>query len=87
VSILDGKGKHMPPQHHRLNRDQARALVAHVRQAGPAPPAPAAAEDDFERRFGELKQQLDELREQYRRLVEAAEKQEARDADKAPPSP
>ena len=34
-----------------------------------------------------LQQQLDELREQYRRLVEAAQKREARDADKAPPSP
>jgi mono/diheme cytochrome c family protein len=87
VSILDGKGKSMPPQHHRLNRDQARALVAYVRPAGPvAPPAPAA-DDDFERRFAELQQQLEELREQYRRLVEAAEKQQARDANKPAPGP
>jgi mono/diheme cytochrome c family protein len=87
VSILDGKGKRMPAQHGRLDRDKARAMVAFIRQVGPSRPAPTTAEDDFERRFAELQQQLDELREQYRRLVEAAEKQEAKDANKKPPGP
>jgi len=87
VSILDGKGKGMPPQHHRLNRDQARALVAYVRRAGPPRPAAPAVLDDFERRFAELQQQLEELREQYRRLVEAAAKQEAKGANKPAPGP
>ena len=87
VSILDGKGKHMPAQHGRLDRDKARALVAFIRQAGPSRPAPTTAADDFERRFAELRRQLDELREQYRRLVEAAEKEEAKDANKPRPRP
>ena len=87
VSILDGKGKDMPSFQGRLDRDKASALVAYVRQAGPPRPAPPDAPDDFERRFAELKQQLEELREQYRRLVEAAEKREAKGANKTTPSP
>jgi mono/diheme cytochrome c family protein len=87
VSILNGKGKRMPPQHGRLDRDEARAMVAFIRQVGHARPAPTTAADDFERRFAELQQQLDELREQYRRLVEAAEKEEAKDANQPPPGP
>jgi mono/diheme cytochrome c family protein len=36
VSILEGKGKRMPPFHGRLDREKARALVAYVRQAAAA---------------------------------------------------
>jgi mono/diheme cytochrome c family protein len=87
VSILEGKGRRMPAYHGRLDRGKARALVAYVRQAGPPRPEPASPPDDFERRFAELQQQLEELREQYRRLLEAAQKQRAKDADKPGPRP
>jgi mono/diheme cytochrome c family protein len=85
VSILDGKGRRMPAYHGRLDRDKARALVAYVRQAGPQRMAAPAVADDFDRRFAELRQQLEELCERYRRLADAVEKREAGGADKPAP--
>jgi mono/diheme cytochrome c family protein len=71
VSILDGKGTGMPSFRGRLSEEEARALVAYLRKA--APPVeevivPAAAPDEFARRYRDLLKQLEDLKEHYRRL-------------------
>jgi mono/diheme cytochrome c family protein len=69
VSILDGKGSHMPPYRGKLSEKEARELVAQVRALDPAPSArPAAVRpaDEFERRLRELEQELAELKKQFR---------------------
>jgi mono/diheme cytochrome c family protein/uncharacterized membrane protein len=82
VSILDGKGASMPSFTGKVDQRQVRALVGHIRAFAPAAkkpppdqkqtdpsmqPAPNRVEDQIR----VLKQELDELREQFRRLSEA----------------
>ena len=68
-AILDGKGNNMPAFADKLNKDQAKELVAYVRAFAPdaqaTPARPAESTDDFERQFRQLQQQLAELRKQY----------------------
>jgi mono/diheme cytochrome c family protein len=72
ATILDGKGSEMPPFRDKLTAEQADGLVALIRRAGPTGAAPAkAGPDDFDRRYGELRKQLDELQRQYRQLSPA----------------
>jgi mono/diheme cytochrome c family protein len=69
VTILDGKGAQMPPFRDKFSDEQARGLVALIREAGPAGSTPAAADlTEFGQRYDELRKQLDELQRQYREL-------------------
>jgi mono/diheme cytochrome c family protein len=70
VSILDGKGRHMPGFRGKVGDDEARALVGSVRAFDAAPPGarPAAASDEFERRFRELQAELESLKKQFREV-------------------
>jgi cytochrome c553 len=74
VSILDGKGARMPSYRGRVSEDQARDLVALIREAGSFPgdsadgDASGGGMDDFTRRFQELEKELEELRRQFHEL-------------------
>jgi len=71
VSILDGKGSHMPAYRGKLSEDQARDIVAQVRGLDPQPSARRAEDppSDFERRFHELQEELAELKKQFQDLT------------------
>jgi mono/diheme cytochrome c family protein/uncharacterized membrane protein len=78
TSIVDGKGKQMPPFGEKLSRDQARDLIAHIRAFSPTKQGPdgrRGPEGDplaqFDREFGRLQQQMDELKKQSRELSKA----------------
>jgi mono/diheme cytochrome c family protein/uncharacterized membrane protein len=75
VSILEGKGDGMPAFGGRLNADQARGLVAHVRAFSGRPPAPAANPaplaqpgEDFKEQFQALQREYEDLKRQMREL-------------------
>jgi mono/diheme cytochrome c family protein len=76
VSILEGKGTVMPAFGERLNHDDAQELVAFIRALEPrsehagqsTTPMSRNATGDFDKRFGELKMELEELRKQYYEL-------------------
>ncbi len=70
VSILDGRGAHMPSYRGKVAEDEARALVASVRRfdATPDAPAPGWPATEFERRFRELEMELEDLKKQFREL-------------------
>jgi mono/diheme cytochrome c family protein len=71
VSILDGKGSHMPGFRGKISEDAARDLVAVVRAIDPTPAAKLAArgsQDDFEHRFRQLQDELAELKKQFKDL-------------------
>jgi mono/diheme cytochrome c family protein len=69
VSILQGKGRHMPAFIDQLSQEQARALVHLIRDVNPTPSAPAATSPaEFARRFQALQRELDDLRKQFRDL-------------------
>jgi mono/diheme cytochrome c family protein len=71
VSILDGKGTHMPGFRGRVADDEARALVASVRsfsQAARVGRADSAAPNEFDRRFRELQEELEDLKKQFREV-------------------
>jgi mono/diheme cytochrome c family protein len=71
VSILDGKGKHMPGYRGKLSENEARDMVAQVRDFDPAQAVRQVADppgDDFARRFKELQDELEELKKRFREL-------------------
>jgi mono/diheme cytochrome c family protein len=69
VTILDGRGRSMPSFRDKLDEDDARALVAFLRQLGPGGSPQADAEPgDFRRRFAELQREMEELQRQSRAL-------------------
>jgi mono/diheme cytochrome c family protein len=69
VSVLLGKGTGMPPFRDKVNRDQARDLVAFVRAFAPSQMRPAGTPSDpFEARFQQLEQEFENLRKQSRAL-------------------
>jgi hypothetical protein len=69
VSILEGKGTLMPPWHGKVSPEQARDLVAYVRNFGPADLLAAQAPlSEFGQRNRNLKKQWDELDQQSRSL-------------------
>jgi mono/diheme cytochrome c family protein len=73
VSILEGKGTAMPAFGERLNHDQVQELVAFIRALDPpsedaeqsTAPVSKNAPGDFDKRFSELRRQMEELRKQY----------------------
>jgi mono/diheme cytochrome c family protein len=65
VSILEGKGKHMPPFGHTIGEDEVRALVTYVRAFAGRPPAPKVVATDFDRRFRQLEAEMRELIRQF----------------------
>jgi mono/diheme cytochrome c family protein/uncharacterized membrane protein len=77
-SILDGKGKEMPPWREKISEEQARGLVAYVRAFAPAgktsgeegrtkPPL-----DDWGERQRRLREDVDDLQRQVRQLAKAS---------------
>jgi mono/diheme cytochrome c family protein len=82
VTILEGKGSGMPSFSERLGEAKAKALVAHLRSFAPdRPKAPAGApspagETDFDARFRQLQNELDELKRQMKELSAAEEDRE-----------
>jgi mono/diheme cytochrome c family protein len=69
ISILEGKGKAMPPFHGRLDEAQVSDLIIYLRSFAPAlsqaVPTPTS---DFHRRFQQLQNEMDDLKRQYRDL-------------------
>jgi ubiquinol-cytochrome c reductase cytochrome b subunit len=76
VSMLDGKGKLMPPFRGRITSDQATALMAYVRAFGPERPAPAetGTPSEFEERFRRLQEEWDALQQQLEELKKEPKK-------------
>jgi mono/diheme cytochrome c family protein len=88
VSILEGKGKHMPAFADRLSKRQARDLVKLTRKASSTRQASAEIDpDDFAKRFAELKKEWEQLRKQFRRLnrVPTRSKRKAEPEGMTPP--
>jgi mono/diheme cytochrome c family protein len=75
VSILEGKGTAMPAFADKLSEEQSRDLVLLIRRANATQPAPLApAPTNFARRYAALRQELEELRKQFRELDGAPRK-------------
>jgi mono/diheme cytochrome c family protein len=84
VHILDGRGTGMPAFSDRLSPAEVSGLVAYVRSlnaadGNAAQSAPALdllakrpADDEFEKRFRQLQEELKELRRQFRELAETS---------------
>jgi hypothetical protein len=71
VSIVEGKGTHMPAFGDRLSNAEARNLVLLIRQANPTRPAGAAmstSTGSFATRFAALRRELNALRKEFRDL-------------------
>ena len=75
VSILDGKGTHMPAFSGRITRRQARALADYIRNCAPLAEVPDSdqAARDFNNRFRDLQVEFERLRKQFQELRSAAE--------------
>ena len=73
-SILDGKGSTMPAfRNKKISEEEGRTLVAYVRKFAPAkkpdkPEQKEPAPNDFEERFRQLRKEMLELQEEYRRI-------------------
>jgi mono/diheme cytochrome c family protein len=77
ASILEGKGARMPAFAHALTDEQAREMVALIRQVSPGrTPAPEAAPTDFAIRYATLRDQLEALRKEYKEVGKASPKPE-----------
>jgi mono/diheme cytochrome c family protein/uncharacterized membrane protein len=95
ASILDGKGNDMPPMRSKINAEQARGLVAHVRSLAPTKDRKEpekkkafASTSDFEKEMRRLQEEWDELQKKSRELARASAKKECpRPADPPPPAP
>jgi mono/diheme cytochrome c family protein len=69
VSVLDGKGNGMPPFRGKLGPTHVRDLVAYIRALGPAVPRSVGNDDDdFEARFKQLEDELENHRRQFQNL-------------------
>jgi mono/diheme cytochrome c family protein len=71
VSILEGRGRQMPPFGGRISRQEAHALVEYIRSL--APVNAVSADDvpplEFHERFRELQEEFEHLRKQFRDLA------------------
>jgi mono/diheme cytochrome c family protein len=69
VSIVEGKGQHMPAFTDRFAKEAVQDLVAQVRSYAPQPTRTGQRLDaEFERRFRALQTEMAELRRQYMEL-------------------
>src|SRR5262249_13035173 len=69
VSILDGKGTGMPSWSGKLSEEQARGLVAEVRAFASTTPKPeGGSPTDFDKKYGQLQKELQELQRQFHEL-------------------
>jgi mono/diheme cytochrome c family protein len=74
VSIMEGKGSHMPAFSERFAREKLQDLIAHVRSYAPRAGRTATRLDpDFERRFRALQAEMADLRRQYEFLSKEVE--------------
>jgi len=70
ASILEGKGRQMPPFSGSLSRAEVRALVEYIRAFAPGRTDEADDPiDDFDARLRELQSEFDSLRREYRATV------------------
>jgi mono/diheme cytochrome c family protein len=70
TTIREGKGTAMPTFGDKLNEAQVRDLLAHLRSFAPLPTSPTEVQPtDLKRRFQQLKNEMDDLRRQYRDLT------------------
>jgi mono/diheme cytochrome c family protein len=75
ASILDGKGTFMPHFRDRLSKEEVHDLVAYVRSLNASGRTQGAApQPDYDQRFRQLQEELDELRKQFRELAEPLRK-------------
>jgi mono/diheme cytochrome c family protein len=68
ASILDGLGAYMPAFGHRLNGEQADAMVTYVRAFGPAPVQRVEPRTDLDKQLDLLQKEWEELKQQIERL-------------------
>jgi mono/diheme cytochrome c family protein len=77
TSILNGKGKNMPSFAGKIDKDQSRALVGHVRAFAPGYQKAGPEKEDkkqesspsgFEEEFRRLQEEMDKLTTQFREL-------------------
>jgi mono/diheme cytochrome c family protein len=70
TSILEGKGTVMPAFSGKLDEPQVRELVGYLRSFAPAGARSTATQpsSDFHRRFHELQDEMNKLKQQYRAL-------------------
>ena len=75
AGILDGKGTLMPAFRGRISDSDAQDLTAYIRAFGPArkPTEPGAS--DFEKRFRQLEEEMNEWQKQLRELQRPPRKQ------------
>jgi mono/diheme cytochrome c family protein len=70
ISILDGKGTHMPAFSDRITRKQARALADYVRKFAPLPESANAEQSayEFQQQFRDLQIEFERLRKRFHDL-------------------
>jgi mono/diheme cytochrome c family protein len=68
--IVEGKGTAMPTFRDKLNDSQVRDIFAHLRTLAPLPASSTREQPtDFKQRFQQLKNEMDDLKRQYRDLA------------------
>jgi mono/diheme cytochrome c family protein/uncharacterized membrane protein len=72
TSILDGKGDSMPQFATKLSNEEVKALVAFIRSFARQEKPTSETERDYDKKFGELSEQLKELRKQFREMLETS---------------
>jgi mono/diheme cytochrome c family protein len=74
ASILEGKGKEMPPWRGKIGEEQARGLAKHIRGFAPVKdrPKPKPEAKGFEEEFRRLQKELDKLQRQFREFPTAS---------------
>jgi mono/diheme cytochrome c family protein len=65
VSILEGKGTHMPAFADSIREEDARQLVSYIRNLGGRTQARKAAPSEFERQFRKLEAEMQKLMRQF----------------------
>jgi mono/diheme cytochrome c family protein len=68
VSILEGKGNGMPPFRGKIGPGEARDVMVYIRSFAPSQPRPSEISDNFDSRFRELKDEVENLARQVRAL-------------------
>jgi mono/diheme cytochrome c family protein len=72
VSIRDGRGTHMPAFRKKISDSQVDDLIELIRTFVPKSSKSLTSPEDFERRWQELQDELDQLKRLYEQLVSAA---------------